>query len=192
MFSAFVDEVGISSVNILEPLQFSGLLFGALLPYWFTAMTMKSVGKAALAMVSEVRRQFREYPGIMTGVDRPDYSQCVKISTDASLKEMIPPATLVLFTPVVVGVLFGVDALAGMLAGALVSGVQIAISSSNTGGAWDNAKVRRLGRFCLNLNRNTSKQDISALEKAKVQYNIKLLSLEIQLEILSRTLQVLL
>jgi len=153
---------------------------------------MKSVGKAALAMVSEVRRQFREYPGIMTGVDRPDYSQCVKISTDASLKEMIPPATLVLFTPVVVGVLFGVDALAGMLAGALVSGVQIAISSSNTGGAWDNAKVRRLGRFCLNLNRNTSKQDISALEKAKVQYNIKLLSLEIQLEILSRTLQVLL
>lgn len=117
-----------------------GLLVGAMLPYWFSAMTMKSVGKAALAMVEEVRRQFNTIPGLMEGTAKPDYKNCVEISTAASLQEMIPPGALVMLSPVVVGILFGTTTLAGMLAGALVSGVQIAISASNTGGAWDNAK----------------------------------------------------
>jgi H(+)-translocating pyrophosphatase len=141
LYSAFVNTSGLDSVNLLQPLEFSGLLFGALLPYWFSAMTMKSVGKAALAMVQEVRRQFHERPGMIDGSQRPDYAQCVKISTDASLREMILPGALVLVTPIVTGFLFGTQALSGVLAGALVSGVQMAISSSNTGGAWDNAKV---------------------------------------------------
>ena len=111
-----------------------------MLPYWFSAMTMKSVGKAALAMVEEVRHQFATIQGLMEGTGRPNYRRCVEISTAASLSEMIPPGALVMGTPVVVGTLFGVQALTGVLAGALVSGVQMAISMSNTGGAWDNAK----------------------------------------------------
>ncbi|KAL0337511.1 UNVERIFIED_CONTAM: Pyrophosphate-energized vacuolar membrane proton pump [Sesamum calycinum] len=104
------------------------------------AMTMKSVGSAALKMVEEVRRQFNTIPGLMEGTAKPDYANCVKISTDASIKEMIPPGALVMLTPLIVGIFFGVETLSGVLAGALVSGVQIAISASNTGGAWDNAK----------------------------------------------------
>jgi H+-translocating diphosphatase len=119
---------------------FCGLLIGAMLPYWFSAMTMKSVGDAALAMVEEVRRQFQTIAGLMEGTAEPDYKRCVAISTDASLREMLAPGALVMVTPIVVGTFFGVRALAGLLAGALVSGVQMAISMSNTGGAWDNAK----------------------------------------------------
>ncbi|KAF6252549.1 pyrophosphate-energised proton pump [Scenedesmus sp. NREL 46B-D3] len=113
--------------SILDPKVFAGLLVGSMLPYWFSAMTMKSVGKAALAMVEE-------------GTARPDYSRCVKISTDSSLREMIPPGALVMLSPIIAGSLFGTRALAGMLVGGLVSGVQVAVSMSNTGGAWDNAK----------------------------------------------------
>ena len=120
--------------------MFCGLLIGAMLPYWFSAMTMKSVGKAALAMVEEVRRQFATIPGLIEGTAQPDYKRCVAISTDASLAEMIPPGALVMLTPIIVGTLFGTRTLAGVLAGALVSGVQMAVSMSNTGGAWDNAK----------------------------------------------------
>lgn len=98
-----------------------------MLPYWFSAMTMKSVGKAALAMVEEVRRQFRTIPGLMEGTTKPDYKRCVQISTDASIKEMIPPGALVMLTPLIVGTLFGVETLAGLLAGALVSGVQVKV-----------------------------------------------------------------
>lgn len=119
---------------------FCGLLIGAMLPYWFSAMTMKSVGDAALAMVEEVRRQFQTIAGLMEGTAEPDYKRCVAISTDASLREMIAPGALVMLTPIIVGTFFGTRALAGLLAGALVSGVQMAISMSNTGGAWDNAK----------------------------------------------------
>ncbi|CAI7802171.1 unnamed protein product [Closterium sp. NIES-53] len=122
------------------PQTFVGLLVGAMLPYWFSAMTMKSVGKAALAMVNEVRRQFDTIPGLMEGTARPDYHKCVQISTKASLNEMLPPGALVLLAPIITGVLFGTATLAGLLAGALVSGVQMAVSASNTGGAWDNAK----------------------------------------------------
>jgi inorganic pyrophosphatase len=140
LFGAFTVNAGVESVDILNPKEFAGLIFGAMLPYWFSAMTMKSVGKAALAMVEEVRRQFRENPGLMDGSVKPDYQRCVAISTKSSLEEMIAPGALVLLTPIIVGLLFGNEVLAGTLAGSLVSGVQVAISASNTGGAWDNAK----------------------------------------------------
>ncbi|KAA8545240.1 hypothetical protein F0562_020024 [Nyssa sinensis] len=140
LFGAFVSRAGIKTVDVLTPKVFIGLLVGAMLPYWFSAMTMKSVGSAALKMVEEVRRQFNTIPGLMEGRAKPDYATCVKISTDASLKEMIPPGALVILTPLIAGTLFGVETLAGVLAGSLVSGVQVAISASNTGGAWDNAK----------------------------------------------------
>jgi len=142
LFGAFVTIVGLEAggVNLLQPFEFAGLLVGAMLPYWFSAMTMKSVGKAAMHMVQEIRKQIAENPGILDGSTPPDYNRCIAISTDASLREMLPPGALVMFTPIIIGFLFGVEALAGLLAGALVSGVQIAISMSNTGGAWDNAK----------------------------------------------------
>ncbi|GMH40159.1 hypothetical protein BSKO_08063 [Bryopsis sp. KO-2023] len=141
LFGAYVTRAGIDlgDASILDPKIFAGLLVGAMLPYWFSAMTMKSVGEAALAMVNEVREQFRTL-GIMEGTGKPDYKRCVQISTQASLRAMIAPGALVMLTPVIVGIFFGTQCLAGVLAGALVSGVQMAISMSNTGGAWDNAK----------------------------------------------------
>jgi len=97
LFGAFVSRAAISTVDVLTPKVFIGLIVGAMLPYWFSAMTMKSVGSAALKMVEEVRRQFNTIPGIMEGLAKPDYATCVKISTDASIKEMIPPGALVMF-----------------------------------------------------------------------------------------------
>ncbi|KAI5429304.1 hypothetical protein KIW84_034068 [Lathyrus oleraceus] len=140
LFGAFVSRAGVTTVDVLTPKVFIGLIVGAMLPYWFSAMTMKSVGSAALKMVEEVRRQFNTIPGLMEGTAKPDYATCVTISTDTSIKEMIPPGALVMLTPLIVGIFFGVETLSGVLAGSLVSGVQIAISASNTGGAWDNAK----------------------------------------------------
>ncbi|PQM40293.1 H+-pyrophosphatase [Prunus yedoensis var. nudiflora] len=140
LFGAFVSRAAISTVDVLTPKVFIGLIVGAMILPWFSAMTMKSVGSAALKMVEEVRRQFNTIPGLMEGTAKPDYATCVKISTDASIKEMIPPGALVILTPLIVGTLFGVETLSGVLAGSLVSGVQVAISASNTGGAWDNAK----------------------------------------------------
>ncbi|KAK3140665.1 hypothetical protein QOZ80_5AG0404030 [Eleusine coracana subsp. coracana] len=140
LFGAFVGRAGVRAVDVLGPRVFVGLLVGAMLPYWFSAMTMRSVGSAALRMVEEVRRQFDEIPGLAEGRVAPDYATCVRISTDASLRKMMAPGALVMLSPLVVGTLFGVETLAGLLAGALVSGVQVAISASNSGGAWDNAK----------------------------------------------------
>jgi len=146
LFGAFVNTITdyksqhLKHVDILHPFVFAGLLVGAMLPYWFSAMTMKSVGQAAYAMVEEVRGQFNNNPGIMNGTEAPDYAKCVGIATAAALQEMIAPGCLVIFTPLITGFLFGHEALCGVLVGALVSGVQIAISASNTGGAWDNAK----------------------------------------------------
>ena len=142
LFGAFVARAGISveDASILNAKVFPGLLLGAMLPYWFSAMTMKAVGRAALEMVEEVRRQFRTIPGIMQGTEKPDYDRCVSISTRASLVAMGGPGALVLLTPILVGVLFGTQTLSGVLVGALVSGVQMATSAANTGGAWDNAK----------------------------------------------------
>ncbi len=102
-------------VDILKAFPFAGLLVGAMIPYWFSAMTMKSVGKAAFAMVNEVRDQFDKDPGIMKGTSKPDYERCIAISTEASLREMIPPGALVMLTPLIVGFGFGVQALAGVL-----------------------------------------------------------------------------
>lgn len=128
------------TMSLLEPLVFTFLFIGAVLPFLFSAMTMKSVGIAAFAMIEEVRHQFKTIPGIMEGTGQPDYAKCVAISTKAALKEMIAPGILIMGSPIVVGFLFGVEAVAAMLIGSLVAGGVLAISSSNSGGAWDNAK----------------------------------------------------
>ena len=139
LFGAFVTRTKLTTVNILSPLMFSGLVIGAMLPYAFTAMTMKSVGLAANSMIKEISRQFNTMR-IREGIDKPDYERCIAISTSASLREMIAPGLLVLLTPFVVGILFGPKGVSGVLAGSIVSGVQMAVSFSNAGGAWDNAK----------------------------------------------------
>merc|ERR1711935_872389 len=138
LFGAFTVRASVSTVNILNPWTFTGLLLGAMIPYAFAAMTMKSVGKAANDMVKECLEQF---PKIM-GPEKmtPDYEKCIRISTEASLREMLAPGALVIFSPLVAGLGFGKNCCAGLLSGALVSSVQLAISMSNTGGAWDNSK----------------------------------------------------
>merc|ERR1711935_160300 len=137
LFGAYTVRAEIDSVNILDPWVFTGLLLGAMVPYAFSAMTMKSVGFAANDMVKECMEQF---PKIMNEGMQPDYDRCIKISTQASLREMIAPGLLVLLSPLVAGIGFGKNACAGLLSGALVSSVQLAISMSNSGGAWDNSK----------------------------------------------------
>ena len=145
LYSAFVtrskamEKNKITSVEITDAYIFGSLLIGAMLPYAFSAMTMKSVGSAAQEMVLEVRRQFRN-PDVRSGAVEPDYESCIKVSTKASLREMIAPGLLVILTPIFFGVVFHPVLVAGLLPGALLSGVQLAISMSNTGGAWDNAK----------------------------------------------------
>lgn len=140
LFAAFLTRAKVSSLNALSPEVMAGLLVGGVLPFLFTAQTMKAVGIAALSMIDAVRTQFRNDPGILAGTSKPDYAGCVSIATGAALKQMIAPAVLVLGTPLVVGTLFGVETLAGVLMGSLISGVVMALSSSNAGGAWDNAK----------------------------------------------------
>ncbi len=145
LFAAFITAASTLmgepiSMSLLDPVVYTSLFIGAVLPFLFTAMTMKSVGKAAFDMIEEVRRQFKTIPGIMEGTGEPDYAECVAISTKAALREMIAPGVLIMGTPLVVGFLFGVEAVAGVLAGSLVAGGVLAIASSNSGGAWDNAK----------------------------------------------------
>lgn len=150
LFGAFVTRIRFCSedklfqngVNILEPITFAFLIIGGMIPFAFAAMTMKSVGRAAMLMVQEVQRQFDEKPHLLDAnpTERPDYDACIAISTQASLKEMIPPGAMVIFTPLLTGILFGVHAVAGLLVGSLVASIQLAISMSNSGGAWDNAK----------------------------------------------------
>jgi len=150
LFGAFVtrirhasgDELFEHGVNILEPLTFAFLIVGGMIPFAFAAMTMKSVGVAAMQMVFEVQRQFDENPHLLdpNPSQRPDYAACIAISTNASLKEMVPPGAMVIFTPLLTGIFFGVSALSGLLVGSLVASIQLAISMSNSGGAWDNAK----------------------------------------------------
>ena len=129
----------ITSVEITQPYIFGSLLVGAMLPYAFSAMTMKSVGIAAIDMVNEVRRQFKN-PEIKSGQREPEYEKCIAVATKASIREMIAPGVLVIMTPILVGIIFHPVLVAGLLPGALLSGVQLAISMSNSGGAWDNAK----------------------------------------------------
>jgi inorganic pyrophosphatase len=137
LFGAFTVRAHITDVDILNPWVFTGLLFGAMMPYAFAAWTMQSVGMAADKMVEECNRQF---PDIMEKNATPDYEKCIQISTYASLREMLAPGALVILSPLVAGLGFGKNACAGMLSGALVSSVQLAISMSNSGGAWDNSK----------------------------------------------------
>lgn len=140
LFVSYAQIAKISSIDLLNPLVVVGLLLGGMLPFLFSALTMKSVGKAAFEMIEEVRRQFREDKGIMAGTSKPNYAKCVDISTAAALKEMVLPGLLAVISPILVGVVLGKEALGGLLAGALVSGVLLAITMSNAGGAWDNAK----------------------------------------------------
>jgi K(+)-stimulated pyrophosphate-energized sodium pump len=140
LFVAFAAATNLTSVDILDYKVVSGLLLGGMVPYLFGALTMGAVGRSAEKMVQEVRRQFKEIAGIMEGKAEPDYQSCIKISTEASLKEMILPGILAVVCPIVVGFLLGASGLAGFLAGALISGVALALMMSNAGGAWDNAK----------------------------------------------------
>ncbi len=140
LFVSYAEAVGLSSINILSHTTIIGLLIGGMLPFFFSAFTMESVSKAAYQMIEEVRRQFHTIPGILEGTAKPDYSSCVAISTTASLKEMLIPGIMAVVAPIIVGVLLGTEAVGGMLAGSLVTGVLMAIFMSNAGGAWDNAK----------------------------------------------------
>merc|ERR1712086_158870 len=174
-------EVNLSGVNVMEPTTFSSLLIGAMIPYWFAALTMKSVGKAAGEMVQEVKRQFAVTDNkgltILQGGDvKPDYEACISISTKSSLVEMIQPSALILCAPLLMGTLFGVQAVFGLLTGSLVSSVQLAISMSNSGGAWDNCKKFIKGSFsddpelCF-LKSNAKSSDPKTLAEHKVASN---------------------
>jgi K(+)-stimulated pyrophosphate-energized sodium pump len=132
--------VGLDTISITDPLVMVGLFIGAMLPYLFSSFAMAAVGRAAFAMIEEVRHQFKTIPGIMEGTGKPDYARCVDISTQAAIKEMVMPALLGVFTPVLVGFWGGAEMLGGVLAGVTVSGVMLALFMSNSGGAWDNAK----------------------------------------------------
>ncbi len=140
LFFSYKEAVSLTNIDLLNSNVVIGLLLGGMLPFIFSAFTMESVSKAAYQMIEEVRRQFREIPGILDGKGKPDYKTCVAISTKASLREMIVPGVLAVAAPIVVGCLLGTNALGGLLAGSLVTGVLLAIFMSNAGGAWDNAK----------------------------------------------------
>ncbi len=142
LFASYAETTGITNggMSILDPKVVVGLFIGGMLPFLFSAFTMSSVGKAANKMIEEVRRQFREKKGILEGTEEPDYKKCVEISTTAALHEMILPGIMAVVSPLAVGLLLGVEALGGLLAGSLVSGVMMAIFMANSGGAWDNAK----------------------------------------------------
>jgi len=128
------------SLDLMNPPVLIGLFIGVAMPYLFSALTMSAVGRAAGQIVFEVRRQFKEIAGIMEGTGKPDYASCVQIVTKSALKEMILPAMLAILTPIVIGILLGVNSLGGLLMGATASGFILAIMMANSGGAWDNAK----------------------------------------------------
>ena len=140
LFAAYVTFTGIDGINIFKADVLAALFVGGMIPVVFSALAMKSVGKAAMDMVMEVRRQFKEIPGIMEGTGTPEYGKCVEISTKAALREMTLPGALTIITPIVIGLIFGAEPLGGYMAGVCVSGVMWAIFQNNAGGAWDNAK----------------------------------------------------
>jgi K(+)-stimulated pyrophosphate-energized sodium pump len=140
LFASYSQAVGLKTIDLLNPITLVGVLLGGVLPFYFGALTMEAVGKSANSMIEEVRRQFRENPGIMEGTVKPDYAKCVDISTGAALKEMILPGIVAVVAPVAIGLLLGAEALGGLIAGAVVSGCLLAILMANAGGAWDNAK----------------------------------------------------
>ena len=140
LFASYSEAVNLETINLLNPLTLVGVLIGGMLPFLFGALTMQSVGKAATEMVEEVRRQFKEKKGILEGTEKPDYSKCVAISTNAALKKMIFPGILAIISPLLTGLLLGTEALAGLIGGGVLAGVLLAIMMANAGGAWDNAK----------------------------------------------------
>ena len=140
LFASYSEAVNLETINLLNPLTLVGVLIGGMLPFLFGALTMQSVGKAATEMVEEVRRQFREKKGILEGTEKPDYSKCVAISTNAALRKMIFPGILAIISPLITGLLLGTEALAGLIGGGVLAGVLLAIMMANAGGAWDNAK----------------------------------------------------
>ena len=140
LFVSYSEAVGLEIINVMDYKVIVGLFIGGMLPFFFSALTMDSVSKAAYKMIEEVRRQFRTIPGILEGTGKPDYTSCVAISTQAALKEMLVPGVMAVVAPLVVGCVLGTSALGGLLAGGLVSGVLMALFMSNAGGAWDNAK----------------------------------------------------
>ena len=140
LFVSYAEAVKLTTIDILDANVIIGLFIGGMLTFLFSAMTMESVSKAAHQMIEEVRRQFREKPGILAGTDKPDYASCVSISTTAALREMFLPGLMAVAAPLIVGLLLGPSALGGLLTGSLVTGVLTAIFMSNSGGAWDNAK----------------------------------------------------
>ena len=140
LFAAYVTFTGIDGINIFKADVLAMLFVGGMIPVIFSALAMQSVGKAAMEMVQEVRRQFREIPGIMEGTGKPEYGKCVEISTQAALKQMLLPGLITILTPIIIGLVFGAEPLGGYMAGVCVSGVMWAIFQNNAGGAWDNAK----------------------------------------------------
>ncbi len=140
LLAAYVAAAKVENLNVLSPTMLPGVLIGAMLPYLFSALTMMAVGRAAHQIVLEVRRQFREIPGLMEGTGKPDYKACVGISTESALHQMILPGALAVVVPLVVGFVLGKEALAGLLIGATASGFLLAVMMANAGGAWDNAK----------------------------------------------------
>lgn len=140
LFASYTEAVGLQTISLTQPAVIAGMFIGGMLPFYFSALTMEAVGKSANAMILEVRRQFREMPGIMEGRQKPDYASCVDISTQAALRQMVLPGLLAVVTPLAVGLILGAEALGGLQAGALVTGVLMSIFMSNSGGAWDNAK----------------------------------------------------
>jgi K(+)-stimulated pyrophosphate-energized sodium pump len=137
---SYCQAVGLTTIDMLDPLVISGILIGALLPALFCALTLQAVGRAAFSIINEVRRQFREIKGIMTGEGKPEYGKCVDISTRAALREMIAPGIMRVVAPIIVGFILGPSALGGFLIGATVMGFMLAVIMSNAGGSWDNAK----------------------------------------------------
>jgi len=140
LFAAFMQQAGITSIDISQPRVMAGIFLGGMLPYLFSSMAMNAVGEAAMEMIEEVRRQFREIEGLLEGKAAPDTARCVDISTKAALRRMLLPGAMAIVTPVVIGFVMGAEALGGLLAGVTVSGVLLALFMSNAGGAWDNAK----------------------------------------------------
>ncbi|MEP7253119.1 MAG: sodium/proton-translocating pyrophosphatase, partial [Ginsengibacter sp.] len=140
LFAAFVGIAKIDGIDIYRADVLAGLFVGAMIPFIFSALAIRAVGEAAMAMVEEVRRQFRTIPGIMEGTGRPEYEKCVAISTDASIRKMMMPGAIALISPLIIGFVFGPEVLGGFLAGATVSGVLMGMFQNNAGGAWDNAK----------------------------------------------------
>ena len=148
LFAAFVGVAGIEHIDIYKADVLAGLFVGGMIPFIFSALCISAVGRAAMAMVEEVRRQFREIPGIMEYTGKPEYEKCVAISTKASIREMVAPGLIALITPIIIGFAFGAEVLGGLLAGVTVSGVLMGIFQSNAGGAWDNAK-KSFEKGCL-------------------------------------------